>query len=198
MYWEQRKHSNEKDRRYSKRYSSVLGYEDTALEPWLSDHRFLALTLEHRRQRFVQHSWLKNQFLNSITPVVRIPESLGLMRCHGGLLQPPGHCSANKPSALILTSLFDHFLMRERVSETFSKKPWFPKTWLEWSVTDSFSHRGGMQIGQSVPLCPSNSSHNTRRLSPWKLIAYLPGGRRRKAGFGVSDVSGTCGVRSVR
>lgn len=92
-----------------------------------------------------------------------------------------------------LTSLFDHFLMREKVS---IENPWFLKTWLEWSVTDSFSYWGGMQIGQS--LCPSNSSHNTRRLSPWKLIAYLPGGRRRKAGFRVSDVSGICGVSSLR
>lgn len=48
-----------------------------------------------------------------------------------------------------LTSLFEHFLTRERVSESFLENPWFMKTWLEWLVTDSFSHWGSMQIDRS-------------------------------------------------
>lgn len=45
----------------------------------------------------------------SITRVVWIPESLELTRWHSGLLHPLGHCSANKPSALIWTHYLTTF-----------------------------------------------------------------------------------------
>lgn len=179
-----------KEHNIPKKYSFVLGYEDLG-EPWASDHHSLMLTLEHWRTRFVQCTHLKNQ---SRTPLLQWCGFLNHW-AHVMSLWPfasAGALLSKQTISSYLTSLYDHFLMRERVSETFVENPWFLKTWLEWSVTDSFSYWGGQS------LCPSNSSHNARRLSPWKLIAYLPGGRRRKAGFRVSDVSGICGVSSRR
>lgn len=103
------------------------GYEDTALET--SDHCFLFLTLEHWRQveRVVQRS-SQDSIQDSITPVVRILETLELTRCQGGLLHPLGHCTANKPSALIWPRYLTTVSWEKKVS---IKNPWFLKTWLE-------------------------------------------------------------------
>lgn len=188
------KNVEKKKKKEKKKYASIWGYEDTAQEPGVYDHHFLLLTLEHWCRLFVQSTRSSQESIRiSITPVVRTPESLGLT----WMLQRPatsaGTLLSKQTFSSYLTSLFDRFLMREKVS---IENPWFLKTWLERSVTGSFSYWGGMQIGRS--LCPSNSRHNTRRLSPWKLIAYLPGGRRRKAGFRVSNVRGIWGVSSRR